>query len=102
MKDRLPDQLAAWARAPEAAEARADAVIAATLAALPAQRIAARRWPWAGAALAAGLAAAAVLGLSRPDPASGPPAQQAAAAEISPADTFALMFVPTPEEEEYL
>jgi len=100
--------LGAWANQPEAPEARADAVIAAALGEL--DRVPApakRRWltPFAGMAVAAGIAAGVVLlpGSPTPTPAAAP-AKIASVAPIAEthAEAFELLFTPTPEEEEFL
>lgn len=104
----LERALAAWATRPEGVEARADAVIAAALGELDrAPAAAPRRWltPFAGMALAAGIAAGVVLLPGSPAPTPAPaPVQTAAVAPIAEthAEAFELLFTPTPEEEEYL
>lgn len=102
MTEGLDRELHRWACAPEAVEARADPIVAAALAELPAHARPAPRWRWgAGAALAAGLAAAAALLPMRDAPRSPPAVSVAAAVEPAP-EVFASLFVPTPEEEDYL
>lgn len=92
----LDAALRGWARAP--ARADTDASVARALAALPSRTRPATRWPWAaGAAIAAGLGAAALWPGATPS--TAPPVQLAAPSD---ATLFPLLFTPTPDEEDLI
>lgn len=104
----LDRSLAAWARAPEALEARADALAARVMANLPRQE--GQRRPWrlwgGGLGVAASVAAAAFL-LTPRERSPAPQAQSVqvaaqAGSEQAKAEAFQLLFVPTPDEEDVL